>query len=247
MRWSSRTTKRVLATSALIGGIYTGNAFHTNTALCRSGDHTELLNTLSLLAPVIDAPSMLEEFVTMMAKQIEQTNDTHVSLDQLTALFRNCGVEDDAIAGSIFRIMDWDNNGYLDQAEVAAVLTLFHVGADTERFRFLFKCLDLDGGGSVDKDEFRRMLTALLDAKYHLHGLFDPREPDEYFVDIVSEEFHTVAKLHANRIVRDIFLFADKNKDGELSMKEFLHWCKRGGREVNLVSELLGNVPTKAH
>ena len=103
----------------------------------------------------------------------------------------------------------------------------------------------------MDKNEFRQLLTSMLTAKYHLSGLDDPYDPQEYYVGFKEEDYPSLAKFKANRMVRDIFIFADKNRDGELSMKEFLHWCRRGGKEVEMLQHVLedtlGTCPEHAH
>ena len=45
--------------------------------------------------------------------------------------------------------MDWNNNGKLEPAELAATFTLFNVGSEITRYKFLFHCLDLDESKSV--------------------------------------------------------------------------------------------------
>lgn len=94
----------------------------------------------------------------------------------------------------------------------------------------------------MDKQEFRAFLTALLEAKYRLSGLKNYRDPDELYIDISYSEYRTIAKITANALVREIFLFADQNRDGELNMKEFLHWCKRGGSQVEVLKDILHHV-----
>ena len=61
-------------------------------------------------------------------------------------------------------------------------------------------------------------------------------------LNISYSEYRTIAKITANALVREIFLFADQNRDGELNMKEFLHWCKRGGSQVAVLKDILHHV-----
>jgi len=81
-----------------------------------------------------------------------------------------------------------------------------------------------------------------LEAKYRLSGIKNYKEPDELYEDINYGEYRTIAKITANALVREIFLFADQNRDGELNMKEFLHWCKRGGSQVAVLKDILHHV-----
>ena len=61
-----------------------------------------------------------------------------------------------------------------------------------------------------------------MEAKYRLSGLKNYKESDELYMDISHHEYRTIAKITANALVREIFLFADQNRDGELNMKEVL-------------------------
>ncbi len=85
-----------------------------------------------------------------------------------------------------------------------------------------------------------------MEAKYHLSGLKNYKDADELYIDIDQNEYRTIAKITANALVREIFLFADQNRDGELNMKEFLHWCKRGGSQVAALKDLLHHVVDEA-
>eukprot|EP01084_Bolivina_argentea_P303033 523137_1 len=191
-------------------------------------DHFHLLDTLQDLAPKIDAETMLGGFLNEKKSQ-DLGEDTLFTADFVKKLFKESGIDDDAVIENLIHIMDWDNNDRLTQYEVAALFTLFNVGSDEERYKFLFKCLDLNESGSVQKDEFREILTSLLEAKYHLFGLENNRDPDEIYRDITVDEYHTMAKFHANHLVRKIFIYADQKRRGKLHWTEFHHWCLRGG------------------
>ena len=81
-----------------------------------------------------------------------------------------------------------------------------------------------------------------MEAKYRLSGLKNYKESEELYIDISYDEYRTIAKIKANALVREIFIFADQNRDGELNMKEFLHWCKRGGSQVAILKDILHHV-----
>eukprot|EP01083_Nonionella_stella_P030741 84224_1 len=218
---------------------------HNRSAKCaqRSRTNVELLTHLRELAPVIEASKMLKLFL----KEFNTPGGyTHVTEDFVVELFQKCGIEDAEIGAHLFKLMDWNHNGRLEPAELAATFTLFQVGSDVQRFKFLFRCLDLDRSRTVDKQEFRAFVTALLEAKYRLSGLKNLNEPDELYEDISYDEYRTIAKIKANSLVREIFLFADQNRDGELNMKEFLHWCNRGGKQVAVLQDILSHVCDEA-
>jgi Ca2+-binding EF-hand superfamily protein len=201
-------------------------------------EHFHLLQTLRELAPKIDATKMLTEFLDELKMSSKET-DHLFSSEFVRGLFIDSGVVDEELTKHLIDIMDWNNNGKLTKYEVAALITLFNVGTDVERYKFLFNCLDLDQSGSVYKDEFREILTCLLEAKYHIYGLENERDPDEIYRDIGVEEYHTMAKFNANQLARKIFIWADQKKRGKLNWNEFLHWCYRGGNDVLALKELL--------
>jgi len=222
------------------GASYMFSSYRRNIATCKHTheENIELLNRLRQLAPVIDAKKMLKLFI----REFKKHGHEHVTEDFVVDLFTRSGIDDPAVAQHLFKLMDWNNNGRLDPAELAATFTLFQVGKPVTRYKFLFRCLDLDESQTVDKNEFRAFLTALLEAKYRLSGLKNYKEPDELYKDIDLGEYRTIAKIKANSLVREIYLFADQNRDGELSMREFLHWCKRGGATVNILRDILTNI-----
>ena len=86
-----------------------------------------------------------------------------ISKDFLQEMFYTAGIEDERIASHLFQLMDRNRDGILQPSEIMAVMTMFQGGSPTQRFKFLFRCLDLDGGGTVDKSEFRATLTAILE------------------------------------------------------------------------------------
>eukprot|EP00483_Globobulimina_turgida_P009035 UN09053 len=132
--------------------------------------HFHLLEMLGELAPIIDAPTMLTAFLNEL-KTSSNGSDPLFSSEFVRGLFMDSGIVDEELIKHLIDIMDWNKNGKLTKYEVAALFTLFNVGTDVERYKFLFNCLDLDQSGSVYKDEFREILTCLLEAKYHIYGL----------------------------------------------------------------------------
>jgi len=210
---------------------------HPHTHLETIEDHFHLLEKLRELAPRIDAAGMLHEFLDSL--KMAQTEEGLFDADYVRSLFTGSGIADHQLIEQLIEIMDWNENGKLTKYEVAALFTLFNVGSDVERYKFLFECLDLNQSGTVYKDEFRQILTCLLEAKYHIYGLENARDPDEIYTDIAVDDYHTMAKFNANQLVRKIFIYADQKRKGKLTWTQFLHWCYRGGSEVLTLKELL--------
>jgi Ca2+-binding EF-hand superfamily protein len=58
----------------------------------------------------------------------------------------------------IFKIMDDDNSGYLDQSEFNKALKDYRVNVTPDEGRKLFRIFDVNGDGSISYDEFLRMV-----------------------------------------------------------------------------------------
>ena len=58
----------------------------------------------------------------------------------------------------IFKIMDDDNSGYLDQNEFNKALKDYRVTVTPEEGKKLFRIFDVNGDGSISYDEFLRMV-----------------------------------------------------------------------------------------
>jgi len=200
--------------------------------------HFHLLESMRELAPVIDAPKMLDQFLAAL-KADKTDEDGLFDAKFVRKLFVESGIDDGALIDHLINIVDWNENEKLTKYEIAALFTLFNVGTDVERYQFLFHCLDLDQSGTVYKEEFKEILTCLIEAKYHIYGLLNEHDPDEIYDNIGPDDYHTMAKYASNQLVRKIFIYADQKRRGKLNWTEFLHWCYRGGSEVLALKELL--------
>lgn len=221
---------------ALLFGATLSGAFYTYyvQATCESR-RNKILDTLSEFAPHINTDALLKQVQALDGTDQEE----HISLSAFKEIFQLGGIRDDELLENLFELMDWNETGFLRQGEVAAILTLFQTGDENARYEFLFRVFDMDGNSLVNKVEFRSILIALLDAKSHFHGPHRQPIPDEFFVDVEESEYHAVSKVLANQMVREIFFWADKTNDGDLTLKEFVQWCQRGGRNVEVATDLL--------
>jgi len=103
-------------------------------AKCSVDKNITLLKDLEQLAPMIDAKKMLKLFL----KEFNTEGHTHVTEDFVIELFDQCGIHDAEIAKHLFRLMDWNNNGTLEPAELAATFTLFKLDQKLQDINFYF-------------------------------------------------------------------------------------------------------------
>merc|ERR1712159_373004 len=149
------------------------------------------------------------------------------------------GVTDRGVIDSVFEAVDMNKDGRLQIHEVMSTLMLLTEGTESEKSKFLFKVIDQDRSGKVDQDEMRRFLRALLKVKFVVKGGGLDSDVPEFFLDFSDTDYDSYAKYSANKLVCNIFMFADSNRDGELDYKEFKRWFNRGGPDVTAMKAAL--------
>eukprot|EP01083_Nonionella_stella_P020522 56913_1 len=179
-----------------------------------------ILNTLRVLAPDVNANRMLSIFQDVLYSR----GENEVTLEFVIELFQRCGVTDDRIARELFRILDLYAECKIAPEKLACCFTLFQTGSKVDRYRFMFKCIDLQHSNKVNKEQFREFYEMMLEMKYRLRGI----EEDE-------EEY----TFGANSTVEKIF------QHNQINIDEFLHWCSKGESEVALLDETLSYVCKK--
>jgi len=170
-----------------------------------------------------------------------------LSRESVTTLFNHMGVTDNSVIDSVFNAMDADEDGRLEYEDVMTTLVLLTEGTDSQKSKFLFKVIDADNSGLVDADEMRRFMRALLKVKFVVKaGGLDADVP-EFFLGFTDEDFNSYAKYSANKLVSNIFLFADTSRRGELNFKQFKRWFSRGGPDVSIMRSALHDLVETGH
>ena len=59
----------------------------------------------------------------------------------------------------VFKIIDDNSNGYLDQNEFAKALKDYRVQVNPDEGRILFNCFDMNRDGQISYDEFLRVVV----------------------------------------------------------------------------------------
>ncbi|KXS19340.1 heme peroxidase [Gonapodya prolifera JEL478] len=87
-------------------------------------------------------------------------SQAELSRDEFAAAFR---VDRNSLfATQIFNWVDKDGNGYVNFRELLDMMVVFNNGDLTTKTRLLFDLHDLDGNGSLAREELQTMLTSLL-------------------------------------------------------------------------------------
>jgi len=139
------------------------------------------------------------------------------------------------IAAAMFKLMDTDNNGTLDFDELVAGYAMITKGSNVERVKLLFKIFDLDGSGYLDKAETLVMCRVCMKAFHETaissHSprgtgiaqqkyLFEAKKyAENQSPEVINAHFENKAVLTTHRC----FDICDKDKDGKITLDEFLH------------------------
>jgi len=166
------------------------------------------------------------------------SKSVQLTFSDIRNLLQEVGVKNDFIAGRIFFVMDADGSGTVDIKEMTAFCKKLAQGKPQEKAQFLFKACDLNSNNVIEKSEMRTMVKNLClwcAAEVPSYSMISTERDAELYADLHGE---VLAQVIANRIVADMFHTADTDKSGTISMKEFMFWVNRGGKNFVELIEL---------
>uniref|UniRef100_A0A4D5RA48 Neuronal calcium sensor 2 n=1 Tax=Scolopendra viridis TaxID=118503 RepID=A0A4D5RA48_SCOVI len=105
----------------------------------------------------------------------------------------------------VFRTFDTDKNGYIDFKEFLLAINVTSAGTPEEKLKWAFRMYDVDGNGVIDLGE----MTKIVQAIYNMLGPSAANKPQD----------------SAEERAKHIFNKMDLNKDGSLTLDEFLNGC----------------------
>lgn len=131
----------------------------------------------------------------------------------------------------VFRLMDADGNGKLDESEFTRACSGLGGSFDQlskDELVHFFKGADLDGDGLMDLQEFQKWI---LMAREHI-DLFRLADTDGNGLIDLEEWLEVAADLPdmTAKQAKSIFRHADKNGDGFINLSEFIRWSQEPSR-----------------
>ncbi|RZC37598.1 Kv channel-interacting protein 1, partial [Asbolus verrucosus] len=108
----------------------------------------------------------------------------------------------------VFNTLDQDHSGLISFEDFVQNLSILSRGSLDEKLRWAFTLYDINGDGCITREE----MTDIVSAVYDLMGKVTEPCVDE---DTVKEK------------VDRIFQKMDKNKDGVVTLDEFLECCRK--------------------
>jgi len=171
-------------------------------------------------------------------------NVSELDQEEVRVCLKLLGFTNMHLADLLFTSMDLDGNGLLTKDEVVAVAKLLSSNSDKDRAQFLFNAVDGDHNKKISRAEMYDVLYTLLETKFLVerNGLL--MDTPDFFTNFTDADFKSYAKYCANKLTQDIFIFADINRDGVLSFKEFFKWYRRGGQQVVIIQHVLDDLVT---
>jgi Ca2+-binding EF-hand superfamily protein len=133
---------------------------------------------------------------------------------------------------ALFDFMDVDESGDLDPAEVLCTLNLFAYGSIGEKLRLCFTAYDDDKGGTLDLEEFQKMLESTLirsrNVFVELIGAFSEGEEPEATDTSSTADMIELLSLNSHEvrgIAERTFAAADEDGSGAIEFREFANWA----------------------
>ncbi|KAM6980265.1 guanylyl cyclase-activating protein 2-like [Aplochiton taeniatus] len=114
--------------------------------------------------------------------------------------------EESDFMNTLFRTFDTNEDGSLDFMEYVAALHLVLRGKLEDKLKWSFKVYDKDGNGRLDRYEMKHILRIICKLRSHTNPSAD---------------------MNVNDICDRIFELVDKNKDGEITLEEFMDGAQK--------------------
>ncbi|XP_054708376.1 Kv channel-interacting protein 4-like [Uloborus diversus] len=108
----------------------------------------------------------------------------------------------------VFKSFKQSHGGTINFEQFLSILSLLSRGSVVDKLKWVFGLYDINGDGYITKQEMLNIVSAIYDMLGHYT---DP----------------AVTEHSAREHVEKIFHLIDQNKDGVITMDEFMEWCQK--------------------
>mmetsp|Transcript_13085 Transcript_13085/g.20164 ORF Transcript_13085/g.20164 Transcript_13085/m.20164 type:complete len:187 (-) Transcript_13085:127-687(-) len=159
----------------------------------------------ALQGDVLFSPEELKELYKGFIK--EHPSGT-MDFDSWLVSEANPVMGDEALSRRWFDIYDKDKSGKVDFKELATLLSALVRGSPEDRLSVVFSFYDVNGDGSLTREELRSVIESIF--------LAAKAAGNEFLMDVDT----------VDDFVESFFELVDANKDGEVSLDEFVSIAK---------------------
>jgi len=182
---------------------------------------------------------------TRKNREILREKRTSINENDISIMLMDTGFKDDELISHLSGIIA----AKLKNNESRELMTLFdqdnnQTGRErTQRYKFLFECLDLNKDGIINPDNFISIMTDFLEARFSMIGNKDIVIHDSIKFKlnipkyVSASEYKTIIKYKVFELVTNIFtMFARKND--ALTFNDFVFWCEHNDTSFLLLEYL---------
>jgi len=159
----------------------------------------------------LDRPTLLrlqEQF-----KELKTSNKKTITKEMFLQHASFMGVYEVDYANKMFEFIDKDQSGDVDFQEFALVANLMSQGSIEEKINMIFKIWDADNSGHLSKTEMTHILTMYTKMVKRISAGDNSGKQN---ITLSSDDIEFIENW-----VNRIFINADTNQDGVLSLEEF--------------------------
>lgn len=133
----------------------------TQTAvMMQRGQKNEIINELS------QQTAFNKHHLNLLYKQYQKTAvNGMLDKERFAKGLQSIGINDKTMIDHLFTAFDSDKDGFVDFRDFACGLSILHQGSYDDRLQLAFNAYDLDGNGTIDKEEMLKLLQATFTSK----------------------------------------------------------------------------------
>ncbi|PRP80010.1 calcium-binding protein [Planoprotostelium fungivorum] len=102
------------------------------------------------------------ELKAMYTKFKRETPNMLIDKEGFVKVTKGMGIQDEFLQDLIFNKFDRDKSGSVDFIEFISGLSVLTRGTPDEKLRSAFEMYDIDGNGSISKEEFKKILSSFI-------------------------------------------------------------------------------------